>query len=79
MTNAGPSLVAAWSWAGDRVDGMSADEYVAESIRSPSAFISPSYTSSQGGPGGGMPLLRVSDGEIDAIVTYLLASRDGTE
>lgn len=79
MTDAGPSLASAWSWAGDRIEGVSGEEYVAASIRSPSAFISPSYTFAQGGPGGGMPLLRVSDGEIDAIVAFLLASTDGNE
>lgn len=81
----GPSLAAASSWAGDRVEGMSAEDYVAESIRTPTAFIAPTYSGSIGGPGAGqMPLLQLSDAEIDAIVTYLLAppslaSPDGTE
>lgn len=77
---AGPSLATASSWAGDRVAGMSAEEYIAQSMRTPSAFIAPTYAGSIGGPGAGqMPLLQLSDAEIDAIVTYLLASPDGTE
>lgn len=82
MTGAGPSLANVSAWAADRVPDLSAEEYVELSIRNPSAFISPVYTPS-GGPGEGMPLLRLSDGEIDAIVRYLLepplVSSDGTE
>lgn len=80
MVSAGPSLANATSWAGTRVEGMTAEEYVAQSIRTPTAFISPAYSGSAGGPGEGqMPLLQLSDAEIDAIVTYLLASSAGTE
>ena len=78
MVPAGPSLADAPSWAGERLAGMSAEEYVAQSIRTPTAFISPAYAGSAGGPGAGqMPLLQISDGEIDAIVTFLLASSKG--
>jgi hypothetical protein len=59
------------SWAGDRVDGLSADAYVEQSMRSPSAFISPEYRPA-GGPNDGMPVLQLSDDEIDALVAYLL-------
>jgi mono/diheme cytochrome c family protein len=67
----GPPLVAVSSWAGDRVDGLSAEEYVEQSMRSPSAFISPEYRPT-GGPNDGMPVLQLSDDEIDALVGYLL-------
>ena len=72
MIGVGPSLADAPSWAGERVDGLSAEEYVEQSMRNPSAFISPVYRSS-GGPNEGMPLLQLSDDEIDALVDYLLA------
>jgi mono/diheme cytochrome c family protein len=72
LTQAGPSLVNVAAWAGERMPDVSADEYVELSIRNPSAFISPVYTGPTGGPGGGMPLLRLSDDEIDALVSYLL-------
>ena len=71
---AGPSLAAAPTWAGERVDGMSAEEYIEQSIRSPSAVISPEFTRTTGGPTTGMPLLQVSDDEIAALVHYLLDS-----
>ena len=72
MIGVGPSLADAPTWAGERVDGLSAEEYVEQSMRNPSAFISPVYRSS-GGPNEGMPLLQLSDDEIDALVDYLLA------
>ena len=79
-----PSLANVAAWAGERMPDVSADEYVELSIRNPSAFISPVYTVGTGGPGGGMPLLRLSDDEIDALVSYLLdprplVSSDGSE
>lgn len=71
----GPSLVDVASWAGERVSGLSAAEYLAQSIRTPSAFIAPDSSGSSGGPGAGqMPLLQMSDAEVDAVVTYLLAA-----
>jgi mono/diheme cytochrome c family protein len=71
IVDVGPPLVAVSSWAGDRVDGLAAEEYVEQSIRSPSAFISPEYRPT-GGPNEGMPVLQLSEGEIDALVAYLL-------
>lgn len=67
----GPDLSDAPSWAGDRRPGMSAEDYVAESVRTPGAFISPAFEPS-GGPTQAMPLLDVSDAELDALVGYLL-------
>jgi mono/diheme cytochrome c family protein len=67
----GPSLAAVASWAGERVEGLSGEEYVEQSMRNPSAFISPDYRPT-GGPDAGMPVLQLSDDEIDALVEYLL-------
>ncbi|CAN5626924.1 hypothetical protein BH24ACT5_BH24ACT5_19420 [soil metagenome] len=69
-----PSLADAGDWAGQRIDGLSAAEYLAQSMREPSAFISPDYRGSSG-PGTGMPVLQLSVDEIDAIVDYLLDDR----
>lgn len=66
-----PSLAGAPSWAGARRAPMSAADYVAESIRSPSAFTSPAFTGGVG-PTDGMPDLHLTQPEIDALVTYLL-------
>jgi mono/diheme cytochrome c family protein len=71
MIGAGPSLADASSWAGQRIDGVSAEDYLEQSMRSPSAFISPEYRLI-GGPNDGMPLLQLSDREIEALVDYLL-------
>lgn len=72
MIGAGPSLADAPSWAGQRLDGVSAEDYLEQSMRSPSAFISPEYRPI-GGPNDGMPVLQLSDREIAALVDYLLA------
>ena len=67
----GPDLSDAASWAGDRRPGMSAEDYVAESVRAPGAFISPAFRP-YGGPTGAMPVLDVADDELDALIAYLL-------
>lgn len=56
------------SWAGDRKVGYSAAEYLTESIRSPSAYIS-----SRGQGEVTMPDLHLTDQEIADVVAYLLA------
>ena len=66
-----PSLADAPSWAADRRAPMSAADYIAESIRTPSAFTSPAFSGGVG-PTDGMPDLRLTQPEIDALVTYLL-------
>jgi hypothetical protein len=66
-----PSLADADTWAGERRDGMSAEEYLAQSIREPWAFISPEFEPA-GGPTQAMPALGLREPEIDAIVAYLL-------
>ncbi len=68
LTDTGPSLADAPAWAGERVDGLSAEAYLEQSMRNPSSFISPRAMS-----GVSMPLLQLSDDEIDALVDFLLA------
>lgn len=63
-----PSLVGASRWAGQRREAMDAATYLAESIRSPTAFISPTW----GGAETIMPDLGLTEAEIDALVDYLL-------
>jgi mono/diheme cytochrome c family protein len=65
-----PSLAAASSWAGTRRSGLSAEEYLDESIREPWAFISPEFNGS--GPTTAMPELGLSDAERNAVVAFLL-------
>jgi hypothetical protein len=66
-----PSLAEAGSWAGDRRPGMSAEAYLQESIRRPSAFISPAFDPSSAATAA-MPTLTMSSAEVDAVVAYLL-------
>ena len=65
-----PSLADAPSWAGERRPGLTAEQYVAESIRSPTAFISPEFR--PGGATDAMPDLHLTEAEIAAVVQYLL-------
>lgn len=67
----GVDLSDAASWAADRRPGMSAEDYLAESVRTPGAFISPAFEPS-GGSTGAMPTLEASEAELDALVAYLL-------
>ena len=46
---------------------MTAEEYLTQSIREPSAFISPESTGD-----ATMPQLDVSDDEVEALIDYLL-------
>jgi mono/diheme cytochrome c family protein len=69
-----PSLADAPSWAADRRSGMTAEEYIAQSIRDPGAFISPAWVG--GGPVTEMPQLGLTDAEITAIVAYLLGPNE---
>ena len=66
-----PSLADAPAWAGKRRQGMTAEEYLRESIASPGVFISPAFQPG-GGPTTGMPQLRLAAAEIDALVEFLL-------
>lgn len=67
-----PDLRNARAWAGERVPGFTAEEYIAQSIRDPIAVISPAYIP-DGGPTTGMPALALSDAEVARLVDYLLA------
>jgi mono/diheme cytochrome c family protein len=66
-----PSLAGAPAWAGSRRPGMTDEEYLRESIASPGACISPAFRPG-GGPTTGMPQLRLTAAEIDALVGFLL-------
>jgi mono/diheme cytochrome c family protein len=66
-----PSLEDVPEWAGQREPGLSASDYVRESILNPPAFISPAFVES--GPTA-MPSLNLTEAEVDALVAYLLAS-----
>jgi mono/diheme cytochrome c family protein len=65
-----PDLSDASAWAGTRKSGYSAEDYVRESMLAPNAFISPEFTAA--GPTSGMPTLKLTQVEVDALVTYLL-------
>ena len=77
MIGVGPSLAHAANWAGTRIEGMSAEDYLAQSMLQPSAFISPAFTGGEG-PTTGMPQLQLSTDEVDALVRYLLDTTDTT-
>ena len=62
-----PRLTYASTWAGERRPGMSAEQYLTQSLMEPSAFISPEFTG-----GSPMPQLDLSPDEIEALVAYLL-------
>ncbi len=67
-----PSLADVAEWAGQRKPGVSAGDYVKESIVNPPAFISPEFL-----PNGpvAMPFLALTEAEVNTLVTYLLGSR----
>lgn len=67
LTGTGPPLTEASTSAGTRRPGLSATDYLAESIRNPGAFTSP-----LAGSGAVMPTLTVDDREVDALVRFLL-------
>jgi hypothetical protein len=67
---AGPDLRRLRDVAGGRRTGMSAAAYVRESIRDPDAFRVPEFE----GIAIAMPRFDLSDGDVDALVAFLLAS-----
>lgn len=81
-----PDLAAAALWAGSRRPGTSAESYLTESIRQPTAFAAPGFespTMPELGPSEdailgspAMPDLGLSDDEIHAVVAYLLADTE---
>lgn len=62
----GPDLTDLAARAGSRVDGLDAEAYVRQSIRDPQAFLVREFN------GVPMPTLLLSDGELDAVVQFLL-------
>lgn len=66
----GPDLTDLAPRAGSRKPGMSAEAYVHESIKAPSAFIVPGYGSAT----FGMPDLGLSDDEIASLAAFLLST-----
>lgn len=76
----GPDLTYIGLTAGERAPGMSAEEYIRQSILEPNAYLAPECPNSPCLPGI-MPQnfhLRLSDGQVNSLVTYLLA-RQGPE
>ncbi|HEX9437113.1 MAG TPA: cytochrome c [Candidatus Limnocylindria bacterium] len=69
-TGVAPDLTGLAQRAGAREPGMSAQDYVRESLRTPSAFKVPEYASAT----FGMPDLGLSDAEIDALSAFLLGT-----
>lgn len=67
-----PSLADVAEWASERKPGVSAADYVKESIVNPPAFTSPELR--QNGPVA-MPSLWLTEAEVDALVSYLLSSQ----
>ncbi|HJQ91457.1 MAG TPA: cytochrome c [Acidimicrobiia bacterium] len=62
----GPDLTNLADRAGVRVEGLTAEEYVRQSVLNPQAYIVSGY-------GGQMPVLPVDTEELDALVEFLLS------
>ncbi|MFW6074946.1 MAG: c-type cytochrome [Chloroflexota bacterium] len=65
-TGIGPSLTNLPDVAENRVEGMSAREYVRTSIVAPDDFVVPGYAE------GMMPRLQLTTDEVESLVSYLL-------
>jgi nitric oxide reductase subunit C len=65
---AGPSLAGIGTRAGDTVAGMSAHDYIKESIINPSAYIPAGFSNGMPGSFGS----RLSSNEIESLVSYLM-------
>ena len=68
---AAPSLAGAAAWAANREPGVTARDYLAESMLAPSTIISPAFRGGAG-PMNVMPDLGLSPEEVDALIDYLL-------
>jgi mono/diheme cytochrome c family protein len=73
-----PSLARVGTWAGERVEGLTAAAYLTQSMTRPAAFISPEWSVASGTLTG-MPQLQLSDREVAALAEYLLADRAGEQ
>ncbi|HEX2037814.1 MAG TPA: cytochrome c [Chloroflexota bacterium] len=70
----GPNLTGLPAVAGTRRPGLSATQYVRESLVAPQAFVVPGYAASATNPGNpAMPRLPLSESEIDTLVSFLLS------
>ena len=65
----GPDLTSVSQVAGERVEGLSAREYLAQSLAEPQAFVVPGYEATTA---GAMPDFDLTDDEISALVDFLL-------
>lgn len=68
----GPDLTMVGRIAGERVEGLSAAEYIAQSLATPQAFIVPGYEATTA---GSMPDFDLTENEIAALVEFLLEER----
>jgi cytochrome c oxidase subunit 2 len=64
----GPNLTGLPDRAGERVEGLSAEDYVRQSVLDPQAYIVDGY-------GEVMPTLPLDTAEVDALVEFLLSER----
>jgi mono/diheme cytochrome c family protein len=64
----GPSLRDAADWAGTRIEGTSAEQYVRQSVVTPQVFRSPAVSDGT----FEMPTITMSAEELDALVIYVL-------
>ncbi|HJQ95515.1 MAG TPA: c-type cytochrome, partial [Acidimicrobiia bacterium] len=68
----GPDLTMVGKVAGDRVQGLTAKEYLSQSLASPQAFIVPGFEATTA---GSMPDFELTEDEIGALVDFLLEDR----
>jgi mono/diheme cytochrome c family protein len=68
----GPDLTFVGEVAGERVEGLTAEEYIAQSLATPQAFIAPGFGASTA---GAMPDLNLTESEIAALVEFLMEER----
>ena len=68
----GPDLTMVGKVAGDRVQGLTAKEYLSQSLSTPQAFIVPGFEATTA---GSMPDFELTEDEIGALVDFLLEDR----
>lgn len=67
----GPNLTNLAGVAGERIPGVSASDYVRQSLRDPQAFVAPGFETSF----VLMPTLKLSASEVESLVELLLTGR----
>jgi len=67
----GPNLTTLAEVAGERIPGVSASDYIRQSVREPQAFIAPGFEASF----VSMPTLKLSDSEVESLVEFLITER----